>query len=134
MPALRTLWRTGMMGRCPECGRTPMFASLYALHERCAICDTRYETAPGAWLGAIAIGYGLGALVAIMLAFVEVRWAPLRAAGLDPMWTIAVVSLLATALGYRPAKAVWFALLYEGGFMARGDAPPGPRPPRQPRQ
>ena len=54
-------------------------------------------------------------------------WAAL---GLPPMWTIAAISLVATVIGYRPAKAIWFALLYEWGFMARGDAPPPGSSPR----
>ena len=105
-----------------------MFASYYGLHERCAVCDTRYETSSGAWLGGIALGYGIGAAVALLLTFVEVAWAPIRGLGLPPTWTIAALSLTATALGYRWAKSMWFALLYGWGFMARGDAPPGPPP------
>jgi hypothetical protein len=43
------------------------------------------------------------------------------------MWTIAILALVATVVGYRPAKAAWFVLLYHYGFMAIGDLPPGPR-------
>jgi uncharacterized protein (DUF983 family) len=128
--ALRTFWRTGVLGRCPECGQTSMFRGFYALHERCAVCDTRFETNSGEWLGGSAIGYTIGAAVAFALAIIEVQWAPIRQLGLSPMWTIAVISLIATVLGYRPAKALWFALVYEWGFMARGDGPPTGSPPR----
>ena len=69
------------------------------------------------WLGGTAIGYAIGALVALALALIEVQWAPIRSAGLPAMWTIAVVSLAVTVVGYRPAKAIWFALVYEMGFM-----------------
>ena len=117
MSALRTLWRTGILGRCPECGRTSMFNSFYGLHERCAVCNTRFEANSGEWLGGTAIGYAIGALVALALALIEVQWAPIRSAGLPAMWTIAVVSLAVTVVGYRPAKAIWFALVYEMGFM-----------------
>ena len=128
MKALRTFWRTGILGRCPECGQTSMFAGFYTLHERCAVCDTRFESAAGEWVGGVAFGYGIGALVALALSLAEVRWAPIRATGLDPLWTIAALSLVATAVGYHWAKSLWFALLYEWGFMARGDEPPGPPP------
>lgn len=133
MNALRTFWRTGILGRCPECGRTSMFNSFYGLHERCAVCDTRFESSSGEWLGGTAIGYTIGALVAVALALIEGQWAPLTAPGLPSMWTIAVLSLVATVIGYRPAKAMWFALLYEWGFMARGDGPPTGAPPRSER-
>jgi len=80
----------------------------------------------------MAIGYTIGAVIAIILGFAEALWAPLGRlgmTGLAPTWTIAVISLAATAIGYRWAKSMWFALLFEWGFMAQGDAPPGPPPP-----
>jgi len=101
------------------------------MHERCAVCDTRFAPSSGEWLGAMAIGYTIGAVIAIILGFAEVLWAPLGhlgLTGLAPTWTIAVISLTATAVGYRWAKSMWFALLFEWGFMAQGDAPPGPPP------
>jgi uncharacterized protein (DUF983 family) len=131
MSAIRTLWRTGILGRCPECGRTSMFESYYGLRERCEVCDTRFESNSGEWLGGTAIGYTIGALVALALALIEVQWGPFAAAGLSLAWTMVViagVSILATVIGYRPAKAIWFGLVYEMGFMARGDDPPGTHP------
>ena len=128
MNALRTFWVTGIRGRCPSCQQTSMFAGFYTLHERCAVCDTRFEPRAGEWLGATAFGYTIGAVIGILLAFVEVLWAPFRALGLPPMWTIAAIALAATAVGYHWAKALWCALLYEWGFTTRGDAPPGPPP------
>jgi len=105
-----------------------MFSGILEMHERCAECDLRYQTSPGAWLGAIAIGYGIGALAAIILAVIEVWLRPLRDAGLHPMWAIVAISLVITLIGYRWAKATWFSLLYLYDFMAYGDAPPGPAP------
>lgn len=105
-----------------------MFSGYYSMHARCGNCGLRYQTSSGAWLGAIAIGYGIGALAAIVLTVVEVTWRPIRELGLDPMWTIAVVSLVMTAVGYRWAKGIWFALLHRWDFMAYGDMPPGPPP------
>jgi uncharacterized protein (DUF983 family) len=105
-----------------------MFRSFYALHERCAVCGTRFETNSGEWLGGSAIGYTIGALVALALALIEVQWGPLAGLGLSLTWVmvvIAAISLAATVIGYRPAKAIWFALVYEMGFMAQDDDPPG---------
>ncbi len=117
MSAIRTLWRTGILGRCPECGRTSMFNSFYGLHERCAVCNTRFESNTGEWVGGMSIGYALGAVVALALALIEVQWGLFRSIGLPAMWSIAVISLAVTVVGYRPAKAIWFALVYEMGFM-----------------
>ncbi|MEX1023176.1 MAG: DUF983 domain-containing protein, partial [Dehalococcoidia bacterium] len=122
-PILRTFWRTGIRGRCPECGETSMFSGCLAMHERCANCGLRYQTSPGAWLGALAIGYGIGALAAVVLAAVEIAYRPMRDLGLHPAWTVVVITLLVTLIGYRWAKSAWFALLYLGDFMAFGDEP-----------
>ena len=103
-----------------------MFSGYLSMHERCERCDLRYETSPGAWLGAIALGYGIGALAAILLAVVELTLRPFREAGLHPVWAIVVLSLIVTLVGYRWAKSAWFSLLYLYDFMAYGDAPPGP--------
>lgn len=132
-PYLRTFWRTAVRGRCPSCGETSMFNGVLSMHERCAHCNLRYETSAGAWLGALALGYGIGALAAIILAIVELWLSPIRGLGLHPVWTIVVLSLLATLIGYRWAKSSWFSLLYLYDFMAYGDAPPGP-PPRDARE
>lgn len=126
-PFLRTVWRTAILGRCPECAQTSMFSGIIEMHERCASCDLRYQTSPGAWLGAVAIGYGIGALIAIVLALTEVTYRPVRELGLDPAWTIVVIAVVVTGLLYRWAKAAWFALLYQYDFMAFGDEPPGPQ-------
>jgi uncharacterized protein (DUF983 family) len=99
-------------GRCPNCGRASMFEGFYALHPRCPHCGVRHEIAEGAWLGAIAVGYGFGALFAFGLGLVELLYHPIASAGLNPLWTIAIVSIPVTALAYRPAKGLWFALLY----------------------
>lgn len=117
----RALW-AGLRGRCPGCGRRPLFASFYGLHEVCTVCGVRYEREPGAYLGALALGYTAGVLWVVCCALVELAWSPLRNAGWDPLWTIAVSALVVTALAYRPAKGVWFALLYAYGF-ARPDLP-----------
>lgn len=89
-----------------------MFRGFFTLYERCPNCGIRYEREDGAWLGATALGYSVGALVAVFLGLIELRWRPIGALGLHPLWTIMVVSLLVTVPAYRPAKGVWFALLW----------------------
>ncbi len=108
--AMRAL-AAGAAGRCPAC-RAPMFRGAITLHERCPRCGLQYETESGAWLGATALGYAAGALAGTALLIVELRWALLDAAGLPATWSIAAVGVLAAALAYRPAKGLWFALLW----------------------
>ena len=106
-----------------------MFRGFYTLHEACPACGTRLEISDGAWLGGIAIGYLFGALFAFGLGLVELRWHPIREAGLDPLWTIAVLSLPVTALAYRPAKGLWFSLLYLYGLAGDDEASSTPAGP-----
>jgi len=112
-----------LRGRCPACGGHSMFRGFYGLHAACPACGTRLEISDGAWLGGVAIGYMFGALFAFCLGMAELRWHPIRDAGLDPLWTIAVLSLPVTALAYRPAKGLWFSLLYLFGLAGEGEEP-----------
>lgn len=121
---LQTLLRVGIRGRCPGCDEQSMFTGFYDIPRQCSRCELQYQVGDGAWLGAIAIGYGFGAIAAIIATFVELLWGPIRATGLDPMWTIAVGALIVTAIGYRPAKSIWFALQFQYGFMRWPDGTP----------
>jgi len=123
---LRASWRLVARERCPHCGRGRFFSGLFGVPERCDICDLRYEASEDAWLGSLALGYGAGAKIAGALAFSETGWHWIAAAGLDPLWTIAAASLAVSFLAYRPAKALWFAILYRWDFMAFGEEPAGP--------
>ncbi len=122
----RAAWRAMVLGRCPHCGGSKMFRDYLSLHDRCPVCDLRYEAERGAWLGGLALGYTVGATVALLLAMIEMRWHLIAGTGLDPIWTVAVASLASTWPAYRPAKGLWFAMLYHWDFMAFGDDPPGP--------
>jgi uncharacterized protein (DUF983 family) len=128
LQALKLLAAGFFLGRCAACSRASMFRSAWELHELCPSCGVRHELADGAWLGSVAIGYGIGALFAMALAFIELNWHPIARAGLDPLWTIALSSIPATVLGYRPAKGVWFVLLYLYGLGSELDEDRIPRP------
>jgi uncharacterized protein (DUF983 family) len=110
--AIRTLALGFIPGLCPRCLSHSMFRSLWELYDRCPNCDVQYAKESGAWLGALAIGYTLGAAFALVLGILEWQTHFIAELGLHPMWTIAAVSIPATAIVYRPSKGVWFALLY----------------------
>ncbi|MFN8638031.1 MAG: DUF983 domain-containing protein [Dehalococcoidia bacterium] len=110
-----------VLGRCPACSRASMFRSTFELYERCPNCGVRHQLEDGAWLGAMAIGYGIAALVAMAAAVLELQTHLIARAGLDPMWTIAIASIPVTVLAYRPAKGLWFVLMYLFGLGGEGD-------------
>lgn len=118
------------LGRCPACGRASMFRTMWELHERCPACGARHQLEDGAWLGAMAIGYGIAALVAMVAAVIELQTHVIARAGLDPMWTIAAAAVPVTVLAYRPAKGLWFTLMYLFGLSGEPEAPEaGSAPP-----
>ncbi|MSP22878.1 MAG: hypothetical protein EXR66_07710 [Dehalococcoidia bacterium] len=69
----------------------------------------------------MAIGYGVGALFAMALAFIELNTHVIARAGLDPLWAIALSSIPATVIAYRPTKGLWFVLLYLYGLAGEPD-------------
>ena len=127
LEALHVLW-LGALGKCPGCRTHSMFRGFATLYERCPNCSIRYEREDGAWLGATALGYMVGALVAVFLGLAELRWHPIGELGLHPLGTIIVVSLLVTVPAYRPAKGVWFALLWLYEFTDEAEPPAGAEP------
>ncbi|MPZ99370.1 MAG: DUF983 domain-containing protein [Dehalococcoidia bacterium] len=117
MVLLRAFWQSGVLGRCPNCGHCSMFEGFFSLPEQCACCGILFADAGGAWLGGIAIGYAFGALFVILAAFVELLWSPLRSADINPIYAIGIAAIPVTVLAYRPAKGIWWALLWAYGFM-----------------
>lgn len=41
--SLREATVRGLCRRCPHCGRGPLFRTWFKLHERCSVCDFKYE-------------------------------------------------------------------------------------------
>ena len=77
----RGAWATvkDMLGqRCPRCRiggifRYSIFRGFPKMHERCPVCDLRFEREPGYFLGAMYFSFGLGVAVIVLLA--AVLWA-----------------------------------------------------------
>jgi uncharacterized protein (DUF983 family) len=59
--------------RCPRCRdgrifRHSIFRGFPKMHERCPVCDLKFEREPGYFLGAMYISYGLGIVTVAALA------------------------------------------------------------------
>jgi uncharacterized protein (DUF983 family) len=70
--ALRLLWR-GLCLRCPHCGARSLFRTWFAMHERCFVCQLRFEREQGYFLGAMYINYGVTVVLALMGSWVLER-------------------------------------------------------------
>jgi len=67
LPDLRTAIFHGLMGRCPHCGKGPLFASYLKQVEHCAMCGEgfghiRADDGP-AWLTILIVGHVLAAIL-----------------------------------------------------------------------
>jgi uncharacterized protein (DUF983 family) len=58
--------------RCPRCRtgrifRYSIFRGFPKMHERCPVCDLRFDREPGYFLGAMYVSYGLGIVIVALI-------------------------------------------------------------------
>ena len=99
--------RAGLLCRCPNCGRGPLYAGFLKVVGRCRACGfdfTRLNTGDGAAVFVMQIA---GAPVVFGALYVQIAYSP-------PIWAMLVVALPLVAglsLGLmRPGKGVMIAL------------------------
>lgn len=100
---------SGARGRCPRCGKGPLFAGFLAIAERCPACGlglSGHDTGDGPAVFAIFIlGFGVAGLAVL----VEYWLSP-------PLWLHAALWLPLTLVGaialLRPLKGLTVALQY----------------------
>src|SRR5437870_3821996 len=96
--------------RCPRCGRSPLYARYFRMHERCVACGLRYEREQGFFVGAIYINYAVTVAVAVGVVL-----------GLD--WTVGLTLAQQLAIGvvlgvviplafFRHARSLWLVVNY----------------------
>jgi len=96
--------------RCPRCGRGDLFRSRFAMHERCAVCDLRFEREQGYFVGAIYVNYALTVLacVAAVLLVDYAFGASIRA---ELAVTLPLAVLVPLVL-FRYARSLWLGIEY----------------------
>ena len=103
-------------GTCPVCQEDKMYEEsnpyklnkIYDMHERCAVCHTKYKIEPSFFYGAMYISYGIGVAFAVA-AFITSYFL----IGLDviPSFiSIIVVLVLLGPIIMRLARNVWINL------------------------
>jgi uncharacterized protein (DUF983 family) len=58
--------------RCPRCRtgrifRYSIFRGFPKMHDRCPVCDLRFDREPGYFLGAMYVSYGLGIVIVALI-------------------------------------------------------------------
>ena len=104
--------RAGLLCRCPNCGKGPLFAGFLKVVERCAVCGfdfTRLNTGDGAAVFVMQIA---GAPVVFGALYLQIAYDP-------PIWILLLAALPLVAglsLGLmRPGKGVMIALQMRNG-------------------
>ncbi|HET7340660.1 MAG TPA: DUF983 domain-containing protein [Methylomirabilota bacterium] len=92
---------------CPRCGRAPLFRGWFAMNTLCPACSLRFERAPGYWIGAIYVNYGVTVLVAVTGYFALRAETGLETVQLA-LWVPFVV--LFPLWFFRYSRAIWLAL------------------------
>jgi uncharacterized protein (DUF983 family) len=119
--SLRMLTR-GLARRCPWCGRGHLFRSWFRMIERCPRCGLRFEREEGAFLGAMALNYGVAGVVfmAVLIGWLILDWPDVRVAPL--VLTGMGITAAVVVLFWPFSKTLWAAVDLMLHRMDRGDA------------
>jgi uncharacterized protein (DUF983 family) len=102
--ALRSVVRL----RCPNCGRGAVLKAFHRLHERCSVCNFRYERSDENYFqGAVFVHFMLGgfSFAASLLIFLLVMWPTVP---WDALTYGAPLAILIFAVAIYPiSKVVW---------------------------
>jgi uncharacterized protein (DUF983 family) len=99
--------------RCPRCRagsifRYSIFRGFPKMHERCPVCDLKFDREPGYFLGAMYFSYGLGlgivGLIAALLWYVTGWWITK-----DTIWAVVIFLPLAPTITLF-ARVLWIYL------------------------
>lgn len=99
--------------RCPRCRagnifRYSIFRGFPKMHERCPVCDLKFDREPGYFLGAMYISYGLGIVIVAFIAALLWRitgWWITK----DTVWAVIIFLPLAPSLTLF-ARVLWIYL------------------------
>ena len=100
---------TGLAGRCPRCGKGPLFAGFLTLAPSCSNCGLDYGFANSGDGPAVFIIFAVSPLIIALALIVEALFHPAPYVHLIIWLPVTVILCLALL---RPFKAVMIALQY----------------------
>jgi len=107
-PSLETLIRRALRLRCPRCGQGELFTGWFSMPERCSECRLKYERAPGYFLGATYINYGLTS-VSLTASYFVLHFG-LDLSNRQLAGPLAGFCVVVPLLLFRYARALWLAI------------------------
>lgn len=105
---LATLLSRAVRLRCPRCGSGKLFSGLFRMYRDCPNCKLVYEPAPGYYLGATYVNYGLTAVI-LTASYLGLFFL----GGYDNrtlLWPLSSFIVLFPLLSFRHARAIWMAI------------------------
>jgi uncharacterized protein (DUF983 family) len=100
---------SGLLCRCPNCGKGPLFTGFLTLRPRCEVCGLDYGFADAGDGPAVFVVMFAGFVVCGAALFVEMRYAP-------PLWVhmlLWIPLVILTTVGpLRPLKGLMIALQF----------------------
>jgi len=97
----------GLCLRCPRCGTRSLFRTWFTMHERCSVCQLRFEREQGYFLGAMYINYGVTVVLALIGSFALEWWTAVSLAQQLLLW-VGFCSLF-PMLFFRHSRGLWLA-------------------------
>ena len=108
-PSLLGALRAGVLCRCPNCGRGPLFAGFLAVADRCAVCGFDLKAADSGDGPAVFVILIAGFLACFGLVLHEILARP-------PWWALLMiwpaVGLIASLVLLRPTKSLLIAMQF----------------------
>jgi uncharacterized protein (DUF983 family) len=96
--------------RCPRCGGARLFTGWFAMAPACPLCGLRFERAPGYFVGAIYINYGVTTVITIAGYLLLWRYAGLSTTEQFLVWI--PFGLLFPLWFFRYSRSFWLAIEY----------------------
>jgi uncharacterized protein (DUF983 family) len=119
--SVRMLLRS-LARRCPRCGQGGLFRGWFRMVERCPRCGLRFEREEGAFLGAMALNYGVAGVIfmAVLIGWMILDWPDIRVV---PLVLTCMAVIAAVVILFWPfSKTLWAAVDVILHRMDRGDA------------
>jgi len=97
----------GFTHRCPNCGARALFkpGALFELNPACPSCGCRFDADEGAFLGALALNYGVTAF-GVVVPIIVVSW--FLGLGFPAIAGMALFASVVVPIAlYRPSRSWW---------------------------
>ena len=100
----------GLMLRCPACGQTPLFQSLFKMHKECSHCGMVFMREQGYFIGAIYVNVIVTEGLIFFTYLICLLTLP---SANDTIYTILfALALIIPLIFYRHARSIWLSFDY----------------------